>query len=302
MKDQKNNTVSLRQISTLMRPESMENDILVFSGRSYYQEVYTEPQRIEGLVVSLCTRGSAEVRIQEKEYKMTPGSLCIKAPGAPGDWNNISEDYDGFECVASMDFLKSLPFDLKNISAVFTYLKHEAFFRLSEKQFDDFLSIFRLIRGMDGQSELYRSRSREGIVVSLLYFICDLIHQRKADFEKELDRYQSKDRKHYYLLSFLELLGEYSNQERSVTFYADKLFLTPKYFSTVIKEVSGKSAGDWIDEYVMMEAKTLLQHSESNISETAYQLNFPNASFFGRYFKKHSGMSPGDYRRNYAFQ
>ena len=86
-------------------------------------------------------------------------------------------------------------------------------------------------------------------------------------------------------------------QERSVNYYAKELFLTPKHLSSVVKEVSGKTAGEWIDNFVLFEAKSLLRSSQKNIQEIADELNFANQSFFGKYFKHYTGMSPKEYRR-----
>ena len=85
---------------------------------------------------------------------------------------------------------------------------------------------------------------------------------------------------------------------RSVAFYAGKLFISPKYLSLIIKESTGKSATDVIDSYVVLEAKNLLRFSGKNIQQVAYELNFPNQSSFGKYFKHLTGMSPSEYQRS----
>ena len=97
--------------------------------------------------------------------------------------------------------------------------------------------------------------------------------------------------------SFLKTVATHYKQQRSVTFYADKLYLTPKYLSCVIKEISGKSAGEWIDEQVILAAKALLKSSNMTIQEISVELNFANQSFFGKYFKQHTGISPKAYRK-----
>jgi len=85
---------------------------------------------------------------------------------------------------------------------------------------------------------------------------------------------------------------------RSVEFYADKLSLTPKYLTTVVRETSGKTAHDWIIEYVILSAKALLKSTNITIQEISDRLNFPSQSFFGKYFKQQTGMSPVEYRKN----
>jgi len=81
-----------------------------------------------------------------------------------------------------------------------------------------------------------------------------------------------------------------------VGFYARQLCITPKYLTTLIKRISGKSVSEWIDNYVILEAKTLLKYSNMSVQEIAYYLNFPNQSFFGSYFKRNAGMSPSQYK------
>ena len=99
------------------------------------------------------------------------------------------------------------------------------------------------------------------------------------------------------LASDMELVRQYSKQERNVRFYARRLNITPKYLSTVSKDVSGKTAARWIDEAVILEAKSLLRYSGMSIQEIAYHLNFSTQSFFGKYFKQHTGYSPSRFKR-----
>ena len=74
------------------------------------------------------------------------------------------------------------------------------------------------------------------------------------------------------------------------------MHLTPKYLTTIIRKTTGRTASEWIDDYVVLEAKNLLKYSTMSIQEVAYSLNFPNQSFFGKYFKEHTGLTPTAYR------
>jgi AraC-like DNA-binding protein len=95
---------------------------------------------------------------------------------------------------------------------------------------------------------------------------------------------------------FLELAEKHYKTERQSGFYAEKMNLTPKYLSQIIKANTGKSANDWIDEYVMLEAKALLKSSKLTIQQISDELNFTDQSFFGKYFKRIEGISPKEYR------
>ena len=74
--------------------------------------------------------------------------------------------------------------------------------------------------------------------------------------------------------------------------------MTPKYLSKLIKQTSGRSAPQWIDGFVILEAKNMLRYSEIPIKEIVYRLNFPNQSVFYKYFKMHTGMTPSAYRKS----
>ena len=98
--------------------------------------------------------------------------------------------------------------------------------------------------------------------------------------------------------NFLKTVQQYYKKERKVIFYADKLHLSAGYLSTVIKNVSGKTAAEWIDDYVILEAKSLLKSTNLTIQQISDGLNFPSQSFFGKYFKRQTGISPKEYKKD----
>lgn len=94
----------------------------------------------------------------------------------------------------------------------------------------------------------------------------------------------------------MRLLRAYHTKERCLQFYAEKMHLTPKYISVMIKTYSGRGALEWINDYVVLEAKMMLRYTDMTVQEIAYALNFPTQSAFGKYFKQQSGISPKHYR------
>ena len=98
--------------------------------------------------------------------------------------------------------------------------------------------------------------------------------------------------------TFLRLVRANYRSQRAIAFYADKMFISPKYLSLIIKEATGRSAAEWIDSYVLQEAKNLLRYSGKNVQQIAYELNFTNQSSFGKYFKHLTGMSPTRFQNN----
>lgn len=102
-------------------------------------------------------------------------------------------------------------------------------------------------------------------------------------------------RQDYIYIMFVELVYQNYIMQRSINFYADKLCLTPKYLSTVVKNCSGKTPHEWINERVIERAQILLKTTNMSVQQISDELNFSNQSFFGKYFKRHVGKSPKGY-------
>lgn len=95
---------------------------------------------------------------------------------------------------------------------------------------------------------------------------------------------------------FLEKVEAYHKQEREVLFYADKLCVTPKYLSQILKEVSGHTGLEIIEEYTITTCKALLSSTTMSVQQISDEMNFPSQSVFGKYFKRLTGLSPKEYR------
>ena len=134
--------------------------------------------------------------------------------------------------------------------------------------------------------------SINSILLSLFYLVTGIGSRRIREV------LNSSNRSKVIFEQFIKLVSEYHLQHRNVGFYAEKLCLTPKYLSKLIKTATGRSAPDWIDAYVILEAKNLLKYSNVTIKEVVYRLNFPNQSVFYKFFKARTGMTPSEYRNS----
>ncbi len=95
---------------------------------------------------------------------------------------------------------------------------------------------------------------------------------------------------------FVQLVNVHCKQQHALTFYANQLCITPRYLGVVVKEASGISAKEWIDRAVTTSAQVLLRHSSKQVVEISEEMNFPNPSFFCKFFKRITGESPQQYR------
>ncbi|MCR5077523.1 MAG: helix-turn-helix domain-containing protein [Prevotella sp.] len=98
--------------------------------------------------------------------------------------------------------------------------------------------------------------------------------------------------------SFLALLNRYGIEEHKIAFYADRLALSPNYLNAIIKEVSGQTMMEWINSYLIDEARAALTQSRMTIEQVSASLHFPNSAFFCKFFKRHTGMRPSEYRKH----
>ncbi len=129
-----------------------------------------------------------------------------------------------------------------------------------------------------------------GLIRSLLYYFEHLGRQRATANAGE----QSRERRIFE--QFMRLINMHCHSERALGFYADKLCVTPRYLGVVVRNASGITAKEWVDRAVITTAKVLLAHGDKQIADIAYELNFPNPSFFCKFFKRITGYTPQGYR------
>ena len=142
-------------------------------------------------------------------------------------------------------------------------------------------------------SHRYRQEILEHLFSALFYEMLVGI-QKHSDTIEETG--MEADRSKRIFKQFMEEVAEDGGIHRSVSHYADRLCYSPKYISSAIKEVSGRTPTEWINEYAIEQIKYQLKHSDKSVKEIAEMFNFPNQSFFGKYVKAHVGMSPARYR------
>jgi len=139
---------------------------------------------------------------------------------------------------------------------------------------------------------------KEETVYGYVHVMACLIGQAlMAQGDSTIDS-KSSDRKDSLLQDFLINIRQYVKESRQISFYADKACLSPKHFAKSILAASGRHPADIIQDYVILYAKALLCSERRSVEETSQELGFVNASYFGRYFKNATGMSPMQYRQN----
>lgn len=286
--------VELVNIPTKCR---LGEDIIIFESDEIikkYEHLLFSPSRLDAIMIFFCTQGSMRLRINLKEYDITEGMMVVNLP------QNIvqvisSDNFKAKGLIIAVEYMKSINVEPKMLMPLY---KHFQFHTINNPTPGELASIDKygelLSDSVSSRDSIYKANIVKGLISAICYKIIDIV---QSGVDNDSEPGGVRDRRAAVYEQFMRLLIEYHCHDRSVGFYAAKLGLTPKYFSKIIDEFSGKSAAEWIDEYVILEAKTLLRYTRMPMSKIASHLNFSNQSFFGRYFKHHTGITPGDYRK-----
>lgn len=270
-----------------LAPESMGNDL-------------PSPFKIDCLSVFFCTGGQAEMNVNFSNVRMTENSLLVLSPDNLIELKNTS--HFQMRCYAmflSRDFMNMLSID--NNAYDFRNVKPEstALINLDHRRSELMRKYFELLQLTSecnaGIDDVYSISIMRSFVTALIYQLMQVANSQGAPRESAGGKMAKKS---YYVRDFMKLVAENFREQRSINFYADRLYISSKYLSLIIKEATGYTATDWIDHYVTMEAKNLLRFSGRNIQQIAYDLNFHNQSSFGKYFKHQTGMSPSQFRKS----
>ncbi len=257
------------------------------------------PVRFDGYILFFLKKGHFSLDINLNTYDIHENSLLVVVPGNIVKLSAYKEDHIGdaelLFALVSREFLSSIRFDFNKVFQDSIRVWKNPCITLQGEELDLAEDYFNLTRKILSSRQDNKREITGSLLTSFIYVALSLWTQRLASAPPEESA--SSARVNQVFERFLALVTEYHNEQRGVAFYADKLCLTPKYLSKLVKMSSGRSAPDWIDSYVILEAKNLLKYSDKPIKEIVYLLHFPNQSVFYKFFKAHTGQTPSEYRK-----
>lgn len=270
-------------LDTLSGPEQAQSNHVAFF-----------PFKINFTTLLFCVEGTMRFRVNLKEYELTPGHVMTITQGSIGECIGYTPNLR----IALIAFTSNDYFIDLNASSVIEfrkYLMNHAVVSLTPEEMDETLLIYQQMRKKVEDPNY--GFVREALRGYMQVLSANGSHWLSNNMNQESSQ-NIQNRQKQLLDRFLALVQEHYLTERSIQFYADKLCLTPKYLSQVIRETSGRYAGDWIKDYVILEAKALLKSKKYTVQQVSDRLHFSNASFFGKFFKAAVGCSP----RRYSFE
>ena len=257
-----------------------------------YLETMRRPHKFDFYLFINHTSGGAKFKLDMEEYEVeTGGNVVTFIPGQIFSVESFTPDFDADVMILSSQFMESLLVYLKGTIPVRFGMMRQIVFKINEqaKQMQK-IFIKAVQHALQQTDNPFRLQMVQHVMMAIFY---------ASDTPQSMSNKSDVIRSNADVLSkqFLELVKENFRKERQLKFYADALCITPRYLSRVVKECTGSSAADWIERYVVLEARALLKSTVMTIQQISDELNFPSQTFFGKYFKRRVGMSPKDYRR-----
>lgn len=268
------------------------DDDLLLTERVNEAPMPTEPRRMNFIIIGLCTKGEVMYQLDTQKQVIKPGDILIVSDRHVVDSYQRSSDMEGLCIMMSVHFFREIIQNVSDVSSLFLFSRQHPVMRLEPKEIETFKEYFQVIRQkISDETNLFRKNLIKTLLLAMFYDLSNIIYRVKLD-----DKPQT--RAEIIFTKFIKLLEKNFRQERRVGWYAQQLCITAKYLSESVKSASQHTPNEWIDNYVILELRVQLKNSTKNIKEIAEELNFPNQSFLGKFFKEHVGMSPSEYRKS----
>lgn len=251
----------------------------------------TEPMKFAATAFILLRTGNATVDINlRKHHIQAPAFLKISA-NSYLHIREVSDDIDAATAVASHDFVDQLQILFRNKFWLHNVYENSVLSLASETA-ETFFKFY------DDMFHLYEDSENPDRDAAILHFIASFFFANGYRFSSRL-KLDSPDTTSKSLTEkFLSLAQKYFATQHQLAFYASQLSISPKHLSRSVKKFTGFSASQWIERYILLEAKVMLKSSNLNVSQISDQLNFTTPSAFGKFFRKNTGMSPLNFRKS----
>jgi len=278
------------ELSKQLDPYAIKNFIITDVNKKVPPFLYEYPHTLGGIAFSICTKGRARFKVNVQEVIMEPNNVITILPGFIIEPIEKSPDFFMETLFFSFDFISDLP--LSSSFNSMEKIEQNPCLYVSEEEVNNLLNFHAFIVGQYNRRE---HQYRQEIAKYLLFALIAEIGALYSKAEKSSLRLTRAEK---LTSRFFVLLRRHHITQRNIDFYADELYLTPKYLTTIIKKITGKSILNWIHETDIAAIKVMLKSSDKTIGQISDELNFSDTSVLCRFFKKHTGMTPKEYRES----
>lgn len=288
-------TQSLTQsnISLLNNNQAGWNSFLaVLDSVDKVNEKFMFPRKTHTIILVACTKGSLELGYDMTTVKLIPCSILVLLPGHLVRKFTPSDDFEGVLISAAIsNFTNMLPL-MSRILVCMYYYKDNPIIQLDATEFETLVLFTNLLKHKLPKSDNHF----DSLVVAKLCegVFCETLNNYSKRIQGSINTQCSRADTLFF--KFIVEVENNFKRERSVKFYADRLGVSAKHLSAVVKEISNRPPSDWIDYYVLNEIRRLLETTDLSINQISGMMGFVNQSFFGKYFKSRMNMSPLAFR------
>mgnify|MGYP003644233734 CR=1 FL=1 len=239
-------------------------------------------------IALLSNIGNSKMNLNTDWVTLEEFPLVFAVPGQVVSWYR-DKIMGGYHIQFKKEFLNNVA---PNLLEDFPFLKmtENQGLLLTKAEYESLIIDSQRMHSVFKNPHPYQEKMLEGMLLSFLYF-CKAIYERNKSTENNLTRAQ------IITQEFESLVDKMYVDTKNVSEYAEQLNITPNYLTTMVKNLTGKSAKDIIHERILLESKSLLKFSGLDIAEIAYRLNFQEPTHFTRFFKKLSGITPNKFRQ-----
>jgi len=276
------------ELSRQIDAHAMKDFIISDSDKMIPAFLFKYPHTLSGIVFSICIKGQARFKVNMMEFIVKPGAVITLLPNSIIETLEKSEDFSLEALFFSFDFISDLP--LPSDFDILEKIEQNPCLYVSEGETDNLLKFHSFIVEQYNRRE---HRYRSEITKCLLFALIAEVGALYSTLENSTDK---QTRAEKMTSRFYFLLRKHYKEERNISFYADKMCMSPKYLTSTIKRITGKSVMAWIHEAIIAAAKVELKSSDKTVVQISEELNFIDASLFCRFFRKHTGITPKKYR------
>ena len=250
------------------------------------------PIKLSFTIVMIVIKGGIKLKINLQEFEARKGDTITVLKGNIGEFCGLLPN-TRMAVIAFTDEFFNVVKRINSSISIQQFIYTNPLLHQEQEFLDEAIEIYCKMKEKLAEADnCFREGTIQGYTQVLLYiafYYFDKIRREHIDDSSGYNRNQE------IYTDFMKAVQENYMRERSIMYYADLLCITPKYLSQVIKSVTGRLAGEWISDYVILEAKALLKSNKYTVQQVCDMLNFANQSFFGKYFKRKTGMSPKIY-------
>lgn len=292
----KNNVINLNLKDAITRtgkssPNFMGDDMLLFDNFKKVP-IPRNAFKMDCTFAVICYSGKARFTLNTEAYEIGCNDMIVVISEETVESINVSDDFNAMTIFLSKAFIEELIKNYENISSLLLLSRNHPIIHLSTSEQDLFNGYYKLLKNrLSNKSNHFRKEIIRSILLAWLYDLSNIIYGKQHTINIGTRRSEE------IFILFLKLVEANFKVQKRVSWYSDQLFISPKYLSAVIKNISHRSPNEWIDYYIILEARVQLKNTTKTVKQIADELDFSNQSFFGRFFKERVGVSPSQYRR-----